>query len=74
MVGHDVTIGDYSSIMANNNIAGHCKIGARCFLSSSVTLIPRRKLCEGAYIGAGSVVIQHVRETRTVFGNPGKYV
>jgi sugar O-acyltransferase (sialic acid O-acetyltransferase NeuD family) len=74
MVGHDVVIGSFTSIMANCNIAGCCRIGEAAFLASSVTIIPGRRLCDGAFIGAGSVVIQHVNEPRTVFGNPAKYL
>jgi len=74
MIGHDVVIGAFSSLMANNNVAGHCKIGCGVFFASSVTVIPNRKICDGAFIGAGSVVIQHVKEKRTMFGNPAKYL
>jgi sugar O-acyltransferase (sialic acid O-acetyltransferase NeuD family) len=74
MIGHDVTIGSYASFMANNNIAGNCKIGAQVYAASSVTVIPDRVVCDGAYIGAGSIVIQDIKERRTVFGNPAKYV
>lgn len=74
MIGHDTVVGNYTSFMANNNIAGECRIGAEVFSASSVTVIPDRTVCDGAYIGAGSVVIQHVREPRTVFGNPAKYI
>lgn len=74
MIGHDTTIGRYASFMANNNIAGGCTIGDEVFAASTVTIIPERSICDGAYLGAGSVVIQNVRERRTVFGNPAKYI
>jgi acetyltransferase-like isoleucine patch superfamily enzyme len=60
--------------MANINVAGHCTIGAGAYLASSVTIVPSRKICDGAFIGAGSVVIQHVKEKRTIFGNPAQYI
>lgn len=74
MIGHDVRIGRFSALMANNNIAGHCKIGTEVFCASSVTVIPKRKICDGTYIGAGSVVIQHLNKGGTVFGNPATYI
>jgi sugar O-acyltransferase (sialic acid O-acetyltransferase NeuD family) len=74
MVGHDATLGSFTSLMAANNVAGGCLIGEGVFAASTVTIIPGRKICDGAYLGAGSVVIQDVKEPRTVFGNPAKYV
>lgn len=74
MVGHDTTIESYTSLMANNNIAGRCHIGEGAYLASTVTIIPKRRICAGAMIGAGSVVINHIKERRTVFGNPAKYI
>jgi sugar O-acyltransferase (sialic acid O-acetyltransferase NeuD family) len=74
MVGHDASVGAYSSLMANVNVAGGCRLGEEVFAASSVTLIPGRKVCDRAYLGAGSVVIQDVNEPRTVFGNPARFV
>jgi sugar O-acyltransferase (sialic acid O-acetyltransferase NeuD family) len=74
MIGHDVTIGSFSSFMANNNIAGRCHIGDEVYFASTTTVIPGRSICAGAFIGAGSVVIRHIKEPRTVFGNPARYV
>ena len=74
MVGHDVQLGAFSSFMANNNVAGGCRVGQEVFVASTVTLIPGRTICDGAYLGAGCVVIRDVKEPRTVFGNPARYV
>jgi sugar O-acyltransferase (sialic acid O-acetyltransferase NeuD family) len=74
MIGHDVTIGSFSSFMANNNIAGRCRIGEAAYFASTVTVIPGRSICDGAFIGVGSVVIRNVKERRTVYGNPARYI
>ena len=74
MIGHDVTIGAFSTLMANNNIAGGCSIGSEVYCASSATVIPNRRICDGAFIGAGSVVIRNVSQPRTVYGNPAKYL
>jgi sugar O-acyltransferase (sialic acid O-acetyltransferase NeuD family) len=74
MIGHDVTIGSYSTIMANNNIAGRCSIGEAAYFASTVTVIPNRSICDGAFIGAGSVVVGNIKDRRTVFGNPARYL
>jgi sugar O-acyltransferase (sialic acid O-acetyltransferase NeuD family) len=74
LIGHDVSIGRFTSVMANCNIAGYCRIGEGSYLGSSVTIIPKRVLCDGAFIGAGSLVISHVKQRRTLIGNPAKYL
>jgi len=74
MIGHDTAIGDFSSLMANNNIAGKCRVGEEVYFASTVTVIPSRSICDGALIGAGSVVIRDIKERRTVFGNPANYL
>jgi sugar O-acyltransferase (sialic acid O-acetyltransferase NeuD family) len=74
MIGHDVTIGSFSSFMANNNIAGKCRIGEAAYFASTVTVIPGRSICDDAFIGVGSVVIDNIKERRTVYGNPARYM
>ena len=74
MIGHDVTVGSFSSFMANNNIAGRCRIGEAAYFASTVTVIPGRSICDGAFIGVGSVVIWNIKERRTVYGNPARYI
>lgn len=71
-VGHDASIGSYSTICAFCDITGYVQIGEKVFVASSVSIIPKRKIGDGAYIGAGSVVIGNVRAGVHVFGNPAK--
>ena len=74
LVGHDVRIGSFSSFMANDNIAGKCRIGEAAYFASTVTVIPGCSVCDGAFIGAGSIVVGNIKERRTVFGNPARYL
>ena len=69
-LGHDVRIGDYSSLMVDITIGGHSEIGKGVYVGSGVTIIPSRKIRDRARVGAGSVVIRNVEEGRSVFGNP----
>jgi sugar O-acyltransferase (sialic acid O-acetyltransferase NeuD family) len=69
-LGHDVRIGDYSSLMVNITIGGHSELGKSVYVGSGATIIPKRKICDFARIGAGSVVIRNISEPKTVFGNP----
>ncbi len=71
-IGHDVTIGDFSTISSNCGINGHVKLGERVFIGSNSVIIPSKKIRDDAVIGAGSVVVSNVKSGTTVMGNPAK--
>lgn len=71
-VGHDVTIGDYTTITSNCGINGNVNIGKRVFISSNAVVIPSKSIGDDAFIGAGSVVVTNVKAKTSVFGNPAK--
>ena len=73
-IGHDVKIGNFSSLMANVDVAGKCLIGDRVFMGSNSIVIPGKRICNDSKVGAGSVVIRNVPPNITVFGNPAKKV
>lgn len=70
IIGHDVTIGDFTCIMPHANIAGWSKIGSEVFVGSGAIILPRAKVDDGATVGAGSVVLKRVKAGTKVFGNP----
>lgn len=70
--GHDVTIGDYSTIYGCSSLNGFVKVGNNVLISSHVDVIPERKIGDHAFVGAGSVVIDNVKANTKVFGNPAK--
>jgi len=73
-IGHDAEVADYSTISSFCDITGGVNIGRRVFLGSHVTIIPGRKIGEDAFLGAGSVVVTHVKEKTKVMGNPAKKI
>ena len=70
--GHDVRIGDWSSVSAHCDCTGGVVIGESVFLGSGARIIPKKKVENHAIIGAGSVVIRDISEGTTVFGNPAR--
>ena len=71
-IGHDVSIGDYTSIMPFTGISGECKIGKEVNIGGHAFIIPKRKVGDGATIAAGSIVFSNVKSGTTVLGNPAK--
>jgi len=64
--------GEFTSLMANVDVAGNVHIGSRCFLGSNATIVPGRRLGDDVTVGAGSVVVHHIKDGTKVFGNPAK--
>lgn len=73
-IGHDCMIGDYSCIMSHCDITGHTEIGQKVFFGGGARTIPKAKIEDEAYIGAGSVVLRKVKNGTKVFGNPAKAI
>jgi len=71
-LGHDVTIGDYTSIMPGTGISGGCVIGKEVDIGGHAYIVPGRKVGDGARIAAGSIVFTNVKAGTTVLGNPAK--
>lgn len=72
--GHDAVIEDYATVSSLCDLCGHVHIGRKAFIASHASIIPGKKVGDGAYVGAGSVVIRNVPAGKTVFGNPAKAI
>ncbi len=73
-IGHDVQIGDFSTISSHCGVNGKTKLGKRVFLGSNSTIAPGRRIGDDVYIGAGSVVIRNIKSCSKVFGNPARVI
>ncbi len=73
-IGHDTAIGSFSSIMCNVDIGGNCIVGDHVFFGSNSVLIPDRKINNCITVGAGSLVINNLKQPGTYFGNPAKQI
>lgn len=69
-VAHDTEVGDFSQISGGCQLNGHVNVAEDVFLGSSATLLPKCRVGESAYVGAGSVVLRRVKARTKVFGNP----
>ncbi|TDP00895.1 acetyltransferase [Flavobacterium sp. 245] len=73
-IGHDVVIGDFTSIMANVDIGGGAQIGKNVFIGSNAVILPGVKIPDDTRIGAGAVVLKSIKNKGTYFGNPAKKI
>lgn len=69
-VGHDTRIGSFAHIYAQVAVGGGVQIGDFARIYPGAVVVPRRKLGEGAVVGAGSVAFLDVPAHTTVMGNP----
>lgn len=73
-LGHDVTVGDFSSIMGNVSLNGGVKVGRKVFIGGKSLVLPKTVVEDNSVVGVGSVVIKTVKSGTTVFGNPAKVI
>ncbi|MPM29812.1 GDP-perosamine N-acetyltransferase [bioreactor metagenome] len=71
-IGHDVQIGDYTTISGLCSVLRNVRIGKRVFLASNVAVAQDIVVEDDAYLGIGSVVIKNVPAGAKVFGNPAR--
>lgn len=71
-IGHDVTMGEFCSLMPSVNLSGSVKLGNGVFIGSAATILQGITIGDGAVIGAGAVVTKNVAPHTTVVGVPAK--
>ena len=71
-VGHDAVIGADCEFAPGTVICGYVEIGDRVKIGVNASILPYRKVGEGARVGAGAVVTKDVQPGVTVVGNPAR--
>ena len=71
-VGHDATVGAWTTANAHCDITGFVEVGEGVFMGSRASIIPGRKVGARAKLAAGAVVFADVAPGVTVFGNPAR--
>ncbi len=69
-VGHDVTIGDYSTIMPGCSISGNVSVGSRCLLGTGSRVLQKIEIGEHSVVGAGAVVTKSYPAKSRLMGVP----
>ncbi len=73
-VDHDATVGDWSQINCHCDVTANARIGLEVWLSSHVAVAPGVCIGDGAYLGAGAVVLRNVEPGAKVFGVPARRI
>jgi len=73
-IGHNCFIGSNTVISSGSVIGGGCVLGKDVELGVGVTVAPKVKIGDGAFVTAGSVVLRNVKPNVTVSGNPAVVV
>ncbi len=71
-IGHDVEIGDYTTISGACSILRNVKIGRRVFLAANAAVANGVTIGDDAYIGLGSIIIKDVQAGQKTFGSPAR--
>jgi sugar O-acyltransferase (sialic acid O-acetyltransferase NeuD family) len=72
VIGHDVVIRAFSSIMPSANILGGVTIGEGVFIGAGATILQNVSIGTGAIVGAGAVVTKPVAPFQKVMGVPAR--
>ncbi len=69
-VGHESSIGSYSTVSPGVHISGNVSIGENVFIGTGAVILERVTVCSDVIIGAGATVVKSIMEPGTYVGTP----
>jgi len=73
-IGHDVTIGDFVSLMPGVIISGNVNIGNNVYIGSGTILNENISIASNVIIGSNSTVLNNIESNGVYAGNPIKLI
>jgi sugar O-acyltransferase (sialic acid O-acetyltransferase NeuD family) len=74
LVGHDVTMSDFSQACPGAALSGGSRVGKGALIGTNASIYPRQTVGEYAVVGSNSYVIRRVAPRTTVLGVPAQVV
>jgi sugar O-acyltransferase (sialic acid O-acetyltransferase NeuD family) len=74
LIGHDAQIGAFAHLNAYAFMGGYAQLEEGVTLHTGAKVLPHKKVSAWATVGAGSVVLRHVKPGATVFGMPAMQI
>lgn len=74
LLGHDSTVGDFTSVMPLSAISGNVAIGEGCLIGAQSAIKQGIKIGRSCVVGMGSIVLRDIPDDSTVLGNPAKKI
>lgn len=74
IVGHDVSGGDFATVMPGAVVSGNCSIGAGALIGANATVLEGVSVGEWARLGAGAVLTRDLPAGCTAVGVPARIV
>jgi sugar O-acyltransferase (sialic acid O-acetyltransferase NeuD family) len=71
-VGHDVRLGAFSTLSAHVDLTGRVEVGDCCFFGTGARVLPGVRIGERSKIGAGTVIMRHVKPQSVMYTPPAK--
>ena len=73
VIGHDVKIGNFCSLMPSSNISGNVSIGDKTTIGAKSFILEKKSIGDGVLIGAGSCVFADVHDGGKVLCTPSHF-
>ena len=73
-IGHDCSIGDFSTLSPGVNVSGNVIIGKRVFIGTGAAILERVSICSDVVIGAMATVIKSINEPGVYVGTPARKI
>lgn len=72
VLGHDVFMGSYNTVMPGTRISGNVSIGDTNFFGIGSIVLQKLKIGNEVRVGAGSVLMRNAKDGHLYIGNPAK--
>lgn len=71
-VGHDCSVGEYSTLSPGVHVSGNVKMGSKVFIGTGAVVLEKIEIIENSVVGAGAVVTSNINDPGVYIGMPAK--